>query len=166
MFFQPNLCCRFYSSAPVYYTTTAAPYTTTTTKTYAPIYYSPPVYTTTTETVPWPFLSEKVDFSLRKKNKKKKKKFIRLVLKKSLDEPFPADFGGRSKWDLNLLKPWKEIESSNPSTLDEVREIVRAILYGYSAIPCYYFPSFARTSQFSMSIFNRRCVSLLSGRLF
>jgi hypothetical protein len=78
-------------------------------------------------------------------------------LKKSLNEPFPVDYGGRSKWDLNLLKPWKEIEghgtlkmqmeaqfncdyflmekfsfkSSNPSPLDEVREIVRAIFYGY-----------------------------------
>ena len=107
--------------------------------------------------VPWPFLSDNIDVSLRKKNKKKKKKFIHLVLKKSLNDPFPADFGGRSKWDLNLLKPWKEIEGHgtlkmhieaqfhcdyfmmeklsykipNPSSLDEVREIVRAIFYGY-----------------------------------
>ena len=112
--------------------------------------------------VPWPFLSEEVDVSLHKRNKKKKKKFIRLILKKSLNEPFPADFGGRSKWDLNLLKPWQEIEghgtlkmhieaqfhcdyltmdtlsfkSSNPSPLNEVREIVRAIFYSY------YFNSF------------------------
>ena len=142
------MCCRFYSSAPVYYTTTAAPYTTTTTKTYAPVYYSPPAYTATTETVPWPFLSEEVDISLRKKNKKKKKKFIRLILKKSLDEPFPADFGGRSKWDLNLLKPWKEIESSNPSTLDEVREIVRAIFNGYYFNSFFFFPSVISKSQF------------------
>jgi len=60
--------------------------------------------------VPWPFLSDNVDVSFRKKNKKKKKKFIRLNLKNSLNEPFPADFSGRSKWDLNLLKPWQEIE--------------------------------------------------------
>jgi hypothetical protein len=112
--------------------------------------------------VPWPFLSEEVEVSLQKKNKKKKKKFIHLILKKSLNEPFPADFVGRSKWDLNLLKPWKEIEghgtlkmhmeaqfhcdyfmmekfsfkSSETSPLDEVREIVRAIFYGY------YFNSF------------------------
>jgi len=52
-FFQPILCCRFYSSAPAYYTTTAAPYTTTTTTTYAPVYYSSPAYTTTTETPKW-----------------------------------------------------------------------------------------------------------------
>jgi len=112
--------------------------------------------------IPWPFLAEEIDVSLRKKNKKKKKKFIHIILKKSLNEPFPVDFVGRSKWDLNLLKPWKEIEghgtlkmhieaqfhcdyfmmekfsfvSSVPCPLDEVREIVRAIFYGY------YFNSF------------------------
>ena len=86
------------------------------------------------------------------------KKFIHLVLKKSLNDQFPSDFVGRSKWDLNLLKPWKEIEgygtlkkhveaqfncdyitmekiffkSSTPQwgILNEVREIFRAIFYG------------------------------------
>ena len=113
--------------------------------------------------MPWPFLSEEVQVSLVKKNKKKKKKLIRLIIKKNFNEPFPADYGGRSKWDLNLLKPWQEIEghgtlkmhieaqfrcdrltmekysfkSAEPSCpLDEVREIVRAIFYGY------YFNSF------------------------
>ena len=107
--------------------------------------------------LPWPFLSEEIDVSVHKKNKNKKKKIIVLNLKKSLNEPFPADFGGRSKWDLKLLKPWKEIKghgtlkrhieaqfncdylsmdkylfkSSVLSPLDEVREIVRAIFYGY-----------------------------------
>ena len=106
--------------------------------------------------VPWPFLTEQIEVSLHKKNKKKPKKFIRLILKKSLNDPFPSDFGGRSKWDLNLLKPWREIDghgtlkrhveaqfhcdyfimdkfsfkSSTPSPLDEVREIFRAIIYG------------------------------------
>jgi hypothetical protein len=55
--------------------------------------------------VPWPFLSDEILVSLLKKNKKKKKKYIHLILKKSLSDPFPCEFGGRSKWDLNLLKP-------------------------------------------------------------
>ena len=106
--------------------------------------------------VPWPFLPEAVKISLHKKNKKKSEKCICLNLKKSLNDPFPSDFVGRSKWDLNLLKPWKEIEghgtlmkhveaqfscqhfsmekfffkSSTSSPLDEVREILRAIFYG------------------------------------
>ena len=101
---------------------------------------------------PWPFISDAVEVSLHIRNKKNKNKFIRLILKKSLNNPFPADFGGRSKWDVNLLKPWKDIEghgslkmhveaqfhcdhlsmeklcfkSSSVSLLDEVREIVRA----------------------------------------
>ena len=105
--------------------------------------------------VPWPFLSDEIVISLLKK---KKKKCIHLILKKSLNDPFPCEFGGRSKWDLNLLKPWQDIKghgslkmhieaqfhcdhlstekfgfkSSSMPLLDEVREIVRAIFYGNS----------------------------------
>ena len=109
--------------------------------------------------VPWPFLSDEILVSLLKKNKKKKKKYyIHLILKYSLNDPFPCEFGGRSKWDLNLLKPWQDIrghgnlrmhveaqfhcdhlsmekysfKNSSMSPVDEVRKIVSAIFYGNS----------------------------------
>ena len=106
--------------------------------------------------VPWPFLSNEIQISLHK-NKKGKKNRIRLILKKSLHDPWPKEFGGRSKWDINCFRPWREIEEHGTlemhleaqfqcdhlvlekslfkkkevSALDEVREIVRAIFYGH-----------------------------------
>ena len=58
---------------------------------------------------PWPFLAEEIKSSLRKK---KKEKWIELVFKKSLIDPWPVEFIGRSKWDVNRLKPWKELETN------------------------------------------------------
>jgi len=105
--------------------------------------------------VPWPFLANEVHISLHK-NKGKKNR-LRLVLNKSLHDPWPKEFGGRSKWDINCFRPWREIEEhgtlelhidaqfrchflfmekrlykkKKASALEEVREIVRAIFYGH-----------------------------------
>lgn len=87
--------------------------------------------------------------------KKNKKKWILLVLTKSLNDPWPRDFGGRSKWDINLFKPWQNInghgtlnmhieaqfdcdrlqshssiyKALSNSPLDEVRDMVQTIFY-------------------------------------
>ena len=60
--------------------------------------------------VPWPFLAQEYDLSLFQL--KKKKKGLHLILKKSLNDPLPKEFGGRSKWDVDLLKPWKDLKSN------------------------------------------------------
>jgi hypothetical protein len=114
--------------------------------------------------VPWPFLPNEIEISIHK-NKKGKKNLIRLVLKKSLHDPWPKEFGGRSKWDINCFRPWRDIEENgtfemhietqfqmdylladkhlckrtNASALDEVREIVRAIFYGHHRNSFYLF---------------------------
>jgi hypothetical protein len=106
--------------------------------------------------VPWPFLATKVQISLHK-SKKGKKNRLRLVLNKSLHDPWPKEFGGRSKWDINWFRPWLNIEEhgtlemhidaqfrcdqlfmekrlykkKKASALDEVREILRAIFYSH-----------------------------------
>ena len=60
--------------------------------------------------LPWPFLVDGIVSSLEKK---KKKKWIHLVLKKSLCDPWPKEFGGRSKWDPDrLVKPWQDLPSN------------------------------------------------------
>ena len=56
--------------------------------------------------LPWPFLVDAIESSLKKK---KKKKLLHLVLKKNLNDPRQKEFGGRSKWDVDLLKPWKNL---------------------------------------------------------
>jgi len=58
--------------------------------------------------VPWPFLANEVQISLHK-NKGKKNR-LRLVLNKSLHDPWPKEFGGRSKWNINCFRPWREIK--------------------------------------------------------
>ena len=86
-------------------------------------------------------------------------RFTEIIVKKSVDDAFPGDYGGRSKWDINYLKPWKQLArnehlrdhieaqfeccpfllskrclkgtKSNTTPLNEVREIIRAIFYGH-----------------------------------
>ena len=104
--------------------------------------------------VPWPILAEEIQPSI---TEKKKQKSIQLILQKGVNDPWPSEFGGRSKWDVDLLKPWVDIEGhgqlhlhlqaqfsfehlklekeylvpTSTSTLHEVREIVRAIFFGF-----------------------------------
>ena len=101
--------------------------------------------------LPWPFLVKGIETSLTSE------KSILIVTKKCVDDPWPGEFGGRSKWDINYLKPWKQLvdhgllkshleaqfdcfylQSSKrclkplPATaLNNVREIIRAIFYGH-----------------------------------
>ena len=85
-------------------------------------------------------------------------KSIKISVKKCVDDAFPGDYGGRSKWDINRCLPWKELAtngrlrdhleaqfdctdfslakccirtSKSSSALDEVRDIIRAIFYGH-----------------------------------
>ena len=45
--------------------------------------------------------------------KNKKKKWPHLVLKKSLNDAWPSEFGGRSKWDTErLINPWRDLPSN------------------------------------------------------
>ena len=82
------------------------------------------------------------------------KSFIKLVVDKSTNDPWPIEFGGRSKWDIDRLKRWdaangmddaevkkhlaaqftiKQLKSlikgklTNGKALDEVREIIKTI---------------------------------------
>ena len=106
--------------------------------------------------VSWPVLPNEIQISLHK-NKKGKKNLIRFVLKKSLHDARPSEFGGRSKWDINCFRPFRDIEENgkfkmhinaqfpcerlmmeqrlmkrnNSPALDEVREVVRAVFYGH-----------------------------------
>ena len=44
------------------------------------------------------------------RKKKKRTKWLHLVMKKSLNDAWPAEFGGRSKWDTDrLVKPWRDL---------------------------------------------------------
>ena len=101
---------------------------------------------------PWPIQAKGIKASL------KTVKTIEIVAKKCVDEAFPGDYGGRSKWDINYLNPWKEVVANGLlkdhveaqflckqlvlmkrclkqptplSALDEVRDIIRAIFYGH-----------------------------------
>ena len=101
--------------------------------------------------VPWPVLADGIDVIINQDNS------IQIVLKKSLNDAWPEEFVGRSKWDVDLLKHWKEVEGSGKikdhvvaqfncnalflerrfwkdrlyPVLDDVREIVRAIFYSH-----------------------------------
>ena len=101
---------------------------------------------------PWPVLVKGIEASLTSD------KSIKISVKKCVDDAFPGDYGGRSKWDINRCLPWKELAtngrlrdhleaqfdctdfslakwcirtSKSSSALDEVREIIRAIFYGH-----------------------------------
>ena len=104
---------------------------------------------------PWPILTKGIEATL------KSDKSIVIVAKKCLDDAFPGDYGGRSKWDINRFLPWKQFVSECPlghlrdhieaqfdsrlfrfmtggmkdckplTILGEVREIIRAIFYGH-----------------------------------
>ena len=101
---------------------------------------------------PWPVLIQGIKTSLATD------KSIHVVLKKCVDDAFPGDYGGRSKWDINRFLPWKELATNgrlkdhmeaqfqcnqlilmksclkDPKplpALDDVREIIRAIFYGH-----------------------------------
>ena len=85
---------------------------------------------------------------------------IQVKLKKCFNDPWPDEFGGRSKWDINLFQPWEEDSSSHGKlkdhidaqfdctdlllskncmqktdspiyALNEVRVMIRAIFYGH-----------------------------------
>ena len=110
--------------------------------------------------VAWPFLVKGIKLSIIQL--KKRKKGLHLVLEKCLNDPLPKEFGGRSKWDPDRLKPWRDLASNGTlkmhieaqflcrylqnsgfkkeilessamksTTLDHVREIVRALFYGH-----------------------------------
>ena len=92
---------------------------------------------------------------VQKIKKKKLKKCVHLILKKSLNEPWPVEFVGRSKWDVDHLKHWKNANalisqhllaqfdckmlSSERRVLtetlklpiDKVREMIRSIFHGH-----------------------------------
>ena len=100
---------------------------------------------------PWPVVVKGVEMSLSPDKK------LQIIAKKCVDDAFPGDYGGRSKWDINRFLPWKELvtnghlkdhieaqfdckylsfskllcsyESTSP--LSEVCEIIRAIFYGH-----------------------------------
>ena len=102
--------------------------------------------------LPWPVLVKGIETTLNSK------KSIEIVAKKCVDDAWPGDYGGRSKWDINYLRPWKQLsingflrdhieaqfqckdlqfmklclKRSEPLTsLDEVRDIIRAVFYGH-----------------------------------
>ena len=105
--------------------------------------------------VPWPFLAKGIELSY---HHAADKKVVTLTLKKSLHDPWPLEFGGRSKMDVDRLKHWKNLasngdlnmhveaqfdcmslhldkrisaKSSTSPLLDDVREIVRALFYSH-----------------------------------
>ena len=65
-------------------------------------------------TVSWPFLVDGIESTIEMETKKKRNsKWLHLVMKKSLNDAWPAGFGGRSKWDTDLLiKPWRDFPSN------------------------------------------------------
>ena len=114
-------------------------------------------------------------------HKKKKKQWIRLVLTKSLNDPWPREFGGRSKWDLNLLKPWKNLDghgslnqhleaqfdchllqsilnSSSKSPLNEVREILQIIFCRHHYDSMYLFAIYGQNNLDKDPVFHLRII--------
>ena len=101
--------------------------------------------------LPWPVLVKEVVVSLNSD------KAIQIIAKKCVDDAFPGDYGGRSKWDINRFLPWKELTTNghlrdhleaqfscfylsltkwcnvppHATVFDEVREILRAIFYSH-----------------------------------
>ena len=90
-------------------------------------------------------------------------KNIQITAKKCIDDAWPGDYGGRSKWDINRFLPWKELTTNgllrehieaqfvcadlslmrrclkNPdplTSIDEVRDIIRAVFYGHYNNKC------------------------------
>ena len=57
--------------------------------------------------VPWPFLVEGITSKLPTSSGD----WLKLTLKKSINDPWPKDFGGRSKWEVDRCKPWAEGDS-------------------------------------------------------
>ena len=57
---------------------------------------------------PWPIQTKGIESSLTSE------KSIQIIAKKCVDDPWPGEFGGRSKWDINNMKPWKEMKSHGP----------------------------------------------------
>ena len=106
-------------------------------------------------TVPWPFLVDGIESTIEMETKKKRNsKWLHLVMKKSLNDAWPAGFGGRSKWDTDLLiKPWRDFPSNgtlkmhieaqfdcvqllsnhpqNRTVLDQVRGLMRTLFYSH-----------------------------------
>ena len=101
--------------------------------------------------LPWPVLVKGIE-----KTTSDSDESIQIIAKKCVDDAWPGDYGGRSKWDINYLRPWKEIgkyrclvnhikaqfdcsyvhwmrrflKRTIPLTpLNEVREIIRAVFY-------------------------------------
>ena len=127
--------------------------------------------------------NQEIQLSLQQR---KRKKFIHFVVKKSLNEPFPSEFGGRSKWDSDRLKPWKDLKghgsldmhleaqfddcfslnmekillivSPEQSTLDHVREIVRTIVHNfyYNSIYLFVVHTFCQQHQVYEPVFHLR----------
>ena len=127
--------------------------------------------------------NQEIQLSLQQR---KRKKFIHFVVKKSLNEPFPSEFGGRSKWDPDRLKPWKDLKghgsldmhmeaqfgdcfsfnmekillivSPEKSTLDHVREIVRTIFHNfyYNSIYLFVVHTFCQQHQVYEPVFHLR----------
>ena len=105
--------------------------------------------------VPWSFLAEGIKTSLNREDDNRP--YMRVVMNKSLNYAWPKEFGGRSKWDPDRLKHWKDLASngtlkmhieaqfdcdslkldagvrrkSRTPLLDEVREIVRTLFYSH-----------------------------------
>ena len=106
---------------------------------------------TLTVQLPWPVLVNGIKSSLISD------KSIQVYMKKCVDDAWPGDYGGRSKWDINRFLPWKELPTngllsdhieaqftcsvlhsskhcmrSHPLIpLDEVRDIIRAVFYSH-----------------------------------
>jgi hypothetical protein len=66
-------------------------------------------------TVPWPFLVDGIE-SKREVNKKKRKKWFHLVMKKSLNDAWPTEFSGRSKLTTRIV-------SLNPGEICQATEL-------------------------------------------
>ena len=88
--------------------------------------------------VPWPFLIDK--FSTEPSQHEN---LIKLNLTKTINDPWPmADFGGRSKWDIDRLKLWVNIE-----TVFQVRQVIRTIFVATTlTFACSSIPPWCSTS--------------------
>ena len=106
--------------------------------------------------LPWPVLVDGIKLSLIGP----KNNTIQVKMKKCFDHPWLDEFGGRSKWDVNLMPPWKDVpghgtledhikaqfdcadlflakkcmkNTASPVwALNEVREIMRSIFYSHN----------------------------------
>ena len=103
--------------------------------------------------LPWPINVHGIESALLDSPNR-----IRIIAKKCIDDAWPGDYGGRSKWDINRLRPWKDLGKNEnlknhieaqfdccsfymsrrcmkiPSPLTplcEVRDTIRAIFYSH-----------------------------------